>query len=305
MLLITGHPIRFSTLIQAGFLSSFPGAPHKDRFTNSKIKDRRFQNKTYEEGKYYMNENRVDLRRVFLGLQGQMAARLGAQDLALDHGATKGSAREAGFIDLLGTYLPRRYRVGRGFVVDCEGRRSDQIDVVIYDRQYSPFLFKEEGTFYIPAEGVYGVLEVKTTLEKSSVQYAGGKASSVRRLRRTSAAIPHAGGRFEPKPPFKILAGILTIDSYWSPAFGAGFIETVGKQSEEGRIDLGCALKAGAADVHYGEGGVEVERSGREEALIFFFLHLLARLGELGTVPAMDIREWAKALEEGKSGFGR
>jgi hypothetical protein len=244
-----------------------------------------------------MGSKQVDLRRVFLGLQGQMAARLGAQDMALGHGATKGSAREASFIELLGTYLPRRYRVGRGFVVDCEGRCSDQIDVVIYDRQYSPFLFKEEGTFYIPAEGVYAIFEVKTTLEKSTVQYAGGKAASVRRLRRTSAAIPHAGGKFPPKAPFLILAGILTIDSYWNPAFGEGFVQTVEKMSNEGRIDLVCALKAGAADVHYGEGGVEVERSGEEDTLIFFFLHLLARLGELGTVPAMDVLEWAKALK--------
>ena len=57
-------------------------------------------------------------------------------------------------------------------------------------------------------------------------------------------------------------------------------------------------LKSGSGDVHYGEGGVAVEKSGAEDSLIFFFLHLLARLQELGTVPAMEIREWAKALKE-------
>jgi hypothetical protein len=245
-----------------------------------------------------MAENRVDLRRVFLGLQGQMAARMAVQDCALGHGATKGAVREASFIELLSTYLPRRYRVGQGFVLDCEGRCSDQIDLVIYDRQYSPFLFKEEGTFYIPAEGVYAVLEVKTTLEKSTVQYAGGKAASVRRLRRTSGGITHAGGRYEPRQPFCILAGILTVASYWKAGFGEEFIATAKALAVEARLDLGCALQSGSADVHYREGGVEVERSGSEDSLIFFFLHLLARLQELGTVPAMEIREWAKALKE-------
>jgi hypothetical protein len=187
--------------------------------------------------------------------------------------------------------------VGQGFVVDCEGQCSDQIDMIIYDRQYSPFLFKEEGTFYIPAESVYAVLEVKTTLAMSTVQYAGNKAGSVRRLKRTSAMITHAGGRFVPREPFKILGGIITIDSTWTPPFGDPFVATVGNQSEEGRIDLGCALRAGAVDVHYGANGPEVEQSGQEEALIFFFLHLLARLQEVGTVPAMDIRQWARAMK--------
>jgi hypothetical protein len=244
-----------------------------------------------------MTENRVDLRRIFMGLQGQMAARIAAQDCAVGHRATKGAVREASFIELLGTYLPRRYRVGQGFIVDCEGRRSDQIDVVIYDRQYSPFLFKEEGTFYIPAEGVYAVFEVKSLMSMSTMQYAGSKAASVRRLRRTSAAITHAGGKFQPRAPFEILAGILTIESYWKSVFGAEFIATAENLGADGRIDLGCALKAGSADVHYGDGGVTVEGSGAEDSLIFFFLHLLARLQELGTVPAMDIREWAKALK--------
>jgi hypothetical protein len=239
---------------------------------------------------------RVDLRKVFLGLQGQMAERLAVQDRVIGHYATKGAVREVSFIELLRRYLPRRYRVGRGFVVDCEGRCSDQLDVVIYDRQYTPFMFKEAGTFYIPAEGVYGVLEVKTSLAMSTVQYAGSKAASVRRLRRTSAAITHAGGKFPPRAPFDILGGLLAIDSFWSPAYGEGFLETVAKSPEVARLDLVCSLAGGSAEVRYGGNGPEVESCGGEEALIFFFLHLLARLQEMGTVPAMDIREWAKAV---------
>jgi hypothetical protein len=244
-----------------------------------------------------MNGNRVDLRRVFLGLQKQMTARMMTQNCALNHGGTKGAARERNFIELLGTYLPRRYRVGQGFVLDCHGRCSDQIDVVIYDRQYSPFLFKEEGTFYIPAEGVYAVFECKTSLSKSTLQFAGNKAASVRRLNRTSAPITHAGGTFQPRPPFTILAGILTIQSIYDPPFEDRFIETLKKMSEPARIDLACALKAGAADVHFTPNEPQIESVGPKESLIFFFLHLLARLQELGTVPAMDIRAWARALK--------
>ena len=43
---------------------------------------------------------------------------------------------------MLRKYLPRRYTATKAHVVDSLGSFSDQIDVVIFDRQYSPFIFK-------------------------------------------------------------------------------------------------------------------------------------------------------------------
>jgi hypothetical protein len=39
-------------------------------------------------------------------------------------------------------------------VVDSEGNVSDAIDIVVFDRHFSPFLFRQEGVCYIPAESV-------------------------------------------------------------------------------------------------------------------------------------------------------
>jgi hypothetical protein len=237
----------------------------------------------------------VDLRKVFLGLQGQMIEKMQVHG-CLTHAPTIGAAHERGFIELLETYLPKRYRVGQGFILDCEGNCSQQIDIVIYDRQYSPFLFCQDGTFFIPAESVYAVMEVKPELKKSTVQYAGSKIASVRKLRRTSATIRYAGQMVPGRRPFQILGVILTVRSIWAPAFGKEFEGTAMEMGEQGRIDVGCALTAGSADVWYEGQDVRVERGDAESALIFFFLHLLARLQELGTVPAMDIREYAKKV---------
>ena len=41
---------------------------------------------------------------------------------------------------------------------------SEQIDVVVFDRQYSPFIFNYEGQTIIPAESVYAVFEAKQTV---------------------------------------------------------------------------------------------------------------------------------------------
>lgn len=81
-------------------------------------------------------------------------------------------------------------------------------------------MFNQDGAKYVPAESVYAVLEVRQEFNGANVAYAAEKAASVRKLRRTSAPIPHAGGKFDPIVPPPILAGILTLDSEWKPAFG-------------------------------------------------------------------------------------
>src|SRR3546814_18391031 len=55
----------------------------------------------------------------------------------LGHPTDKGDASEQVWIDVLTHYLPRRYEARQGFVVDSRGVFSQQIDVIIHDRQYS------------------------------------------------------------------------------------------------------------------------------------------------------------------------
>lgn len=239
----------------------------------------------------------INLRNIFLGLQNQMIVKLSTNRENIVHPGTKGDATELSWIEMLGAYLPKRYLVDKAFVLDSNGQLSEQIDIVIFDRQYSPFLFNQDGALYIPAESVYGIIEVKQDLSKEAVEYGGSKAASVRRLRRTSASIPHAGGMYSPREPFKILAGIVTLGSTWNPPFGSSFESTIAGLVPQERIDIGCALQFGSFEVTYPDNAKPIiEKSEEEDSLIFFFLHLLSRLQQLGTVPALDIAEYAKSL---------
>src|SRR5207244_1034528 len=98
-------------------------------------------------------------------------------------------------------------------VVDSNGKFSDQIDVVVFDRQYSPFIFQFQGQTIIPAESVYAVFEAKQAINAVQVAYAQEKISTVRCLHRTSLPIPHAGGTYPAKQPSHILGGLLTFES--------------------------------------------------------------------------------------------
>jgi hypothetical protein len=51
--------------------------------------------------------------------------------------------------------------VATAHVVDRLGAFSEQIDVAVFDRQYSPFIFYYQGQTIIPAESVYAVFEAK------------------------------------------------------------------------------------------------------------------------------------------------
>jgi hypothetical protein len=240
----------------------------------------------------------VNLRDLFLNLQTQLAALLQTSRSVIGHPSATGTASEEGWRAMLGEYLPRRYCVSKAFVIDSDNRRSQEIDLVIYDRQYSPFLFKQGGAVFIPAESVYAVFEVKQGLSAETIRYAAGKAASVRSLHRTSVSITHAGGNFPPRPPFPLLAGLLCLESSWSPPFGEALMRELEATSGESRLDLVCALRHGAFEaVRSPEGGVQIDLSAPDTALIFFFLRLLERLQGLGTVPAMDLRRYGKVLE--------
>ena len=215
-----------------------------------------------------------------------------------DHPTDLGDATELDWKCALGDFLPERYQIDKARVLDANDEISEQIDLVIFDRQYCPLWLKGEGTsHYIPAESVYAALEVKQNLDKQNMEAASDKLESVRKLHRTSAPVVHAGGRIdETKEPFPIIGGILASRSDWKdPPLGEAFEKALNSGPADRQLDIGCALKHGAFDVVRDEHGeVWINRSAPDVSLIFFLLRLFTRLQSLGTVPAIDLGLYAR-----------
>ena len=85
------------------------------------------------------------LSQLLGGLHDEIEQRLSIARKSFGHPGTKGNASESVWLEMLQTYLPQRYQAASAHVVDSKGNFSDQIDVVIFDRQYSPFIFKFQG----------------------------------------------------------------------------------------------------------------------------------------------------------------
>jgi len=234
---------------------------------------------------------RVTLKQLFGDLQRELEQTLLTAKNNIPHAGSKGDATEADWIAMLDKHLPKRYCVTKAFVIDHTGRLSQQLDLVIYDKQYGPVVFHRKGVTYIPAESVYAVFEVKPTINAEYVTYAIEKAASVRRLKRTSVAITSAMGSapHDAKPPKPIITGILAYDMDWKKGFGKPFAKLLQDAEVDGRIDLGCSLVGGAFNVDYAGAKPDITTSDTEEALVSFFMTLLHRLQPLGTVTAIDL----------------
>ena len=261
----------------------------------------------------------IDLRELFHGLQQQMLISLKLNREFIGHPSSKGDATEQHWIEFLRAYLPDRYKVDKAIVIDSTGNVSEQMDVVIYDAIYTPFIFKQDGFMYIPAESVYAVFEVKQDV-KGNIEYAAQKIESARKLKRTSIGMVASGKTTAARPLTKIIGDILTTTSSYSGN------DTVKQQLKELKglqtLDLGCLCDTGSFYVDYNEiepEGIaptssiednrkyirqvyesrkvkEVTFSDKDVSIFTFFLQLVNYLKFIGTVPAIDINAYLKAI---------
>jgi hypothetical protein len=228
------------------------------------------------------------LQRLFFQHQRALRADLELAREAIDHPTSKGDASEAQWRKMLAKYLPQRYRVCKGHVVDSRGGISDQIDVIIHDAHYCPLFLDEESTCYVPAESVYAVFEAKQELTATYVKAAGAKAASVRQLFRTSAPILDRGEKKPPRPLTEILAGVLASATGWKDGLGDGFKVAFAELDDSARLDLGCVIGAGAFEFAHDDGQQGLVIAPPDAALVTFFLRLVHRLQATGTIVAIE-----------------
>lgn len=264
--------------------------------------------------------NKVEIKDLFSGLQKAMAGELGLNREVICHSGSKGDALENSWIDMLRKYLPNRYSIDKAMVIDYEGNVSDQIDIVIYDNFYTPFVFHQNGFKYIPAEGVYAVFEVKPDLKgkadgMSYIKYAGKKIASVRNLKRTSVKIINAGRENPPRAMTLILGGILANTCTMKQKT---LEKKLAELSGNEQIDLGCAADKFAFTVDYSQGEGEITKEkdtidayynnrnmreviySQQENSIFTFVMQLSHYIQqaIGTVPAIDYQKYLSAVGE-------
>ena len=128
------------------------------------------------------------LSRILAHTSEQMLSEFKQIRTSFDHNGTAGEGGEAVVAKFLRSQLPQSIGISTGQILDVTGQISKQVDVILYDAEHTPMLFsnQNERITLVPAEGVLGVVEVKTHLRSRDIEICLANCRSVKQLVRTA-----------------------------------------------------------------------------------------------------------------------
>ncbi len=92
------------------------------------------------------------------------------KDTGGSHRLTSGETKESILREIISGFLPENVKISSGFIANAE-KTSSQIDILLYDA-HKPVLYrnKEKSVVIITPDSVKGIIEVKTTINKSEIE---------------------------------------------------------------------------------------------------------------------------------------
>ena len=249
-----------------------------------------------------MMNNKTTLHEAFIYTEKSLKAKLESANFP-DHPVAKGDVSEDAWRELLRRFLPSRFSVESGFIIDAHNKASDQIDCIIYDQVFTPTFWGTHGYIYVPAESVHAVFEIKPQVTKKYLRQASDKIESVRILYRTSAPYIASGKQEEPKPLFHIIGGLLATKMQYkkgieASAFNKAIYEFQREDPKNKSIDIILTAFDGYAD--YFDTGFPTDKAPHKDttegAATRGLFRLVRALLLQGTVGAIDLEYYLKSM---------
>lgn len=103
------------------------------------------------------------------------------------HNGSKGFVREDILDKVIRPFLPFCYGLCGGEAFDSEGNMSKQLDLVVYDTLYSYTVPYSQNFIQFPCESIYGIIEIKSELNKQEFDIAIENIKSLKCLKRESS----------------------------------------------------------------------------------------------------------------------
>ncbi len=122
----------------------------------------------------------MDMNDFFTKVENTLLARFHESGF-VQHAGDKGDNREEFLREFLKDHLPRQYGIAKGEIVTKLGEHSHAADIIIYDALNCPILYSGK-TAVVPIEGVYGIIEVKSSLSKQEFVDAVPKIEKFKKL---------------------------------------------------------------------------------------------------------------------------
>lgn len=85
-------------------------------------------------------------------------------DFASNHGGLTGDSREVMWLEFFRKIIPKKYSLAQGvIIIDSDGNHSNEVDIAVFDEQYTPYVFQHNSLKFIPIEAVAVAIECKSS----------------------------------------------------------------------------------------------------------------------------------------------
>lgn len=136
----------------------------------------------------------MDTKKVFRHVSNKMLSDFEVSS-EIHHNGSKGTYRESSLKKFLEEgRLPKRFAIGSGEIVGLAQNVSKQSDLIIYDQIDGLSLIYDDNIQVYPIESVLGIIEVKSTLNKTELIRALENIKSVKSLVPNETTSKHIGG---------------------------------------------------------------------------------------------------------------
>lgn len=255
----------------------------------------------------------VSLPDYWDGIAEALGARLTASKKYLRH-PVAGFSAEGYFKDLLREYLPKRYAVDTGFVINASGRRSQHLDIIIADTLHIPPLCSEPTYKVFAAESVCAAVEITTSprgrekgvpkFEKDLAKLSGVRSLCEKReYFEICPVVVENKVRMQPIP-FTLTGSprcyMITSGDEWQSAetYHRNLISSLKKLNAQGKPTwLNAALSLQHGLLHFKAYTAYESQWRKKNALLTFLLVLNQAITTFSTFK-VDIKRYAKALPE-------
>lgn len=118
-----------------------------------------------------------------------------------EHGTTIGTFREAVWKELFEQIVPKKFVVEQSvFILDSHGSVSKEVDLVILDEMYTPYIFRQGHLKFIPIEAVAVAIECKS--ENLNATVIKNWTQSINNLKTSDRGIARLFSHVQSKEPF-------------------------------------------------------------------------------------------------------
>lgn len=127
-----------------------------------------------------------DIKENYLKMERELVTQLN-YDVTNQH-LIAGSYREEIWADFFRKIVPKKFNIARSvFIMDSNKKISKEVDIAIYDEQYTPYIFNRGIIKFIPVEAVAAVVQCKSRNLDSDVLKRW--ADSIDKLRTSNDSI--------------------------------------------------------------------------------------------------------------------